>query len=160
MVWGRDPAKAKRFCENPDLKSFDMRVAQSIDQVTAECNLIVTTTSAPYPLLFADQIRKGTHITAMGADLGGKQELDPHIFAKADRIAVDSRVDCSEMGDVSYALKEGLIKEEQMHELGEVILNPSLRRTSDEQITVVDLTGLAALDLQIAVAAYERLTMG
>lgn len=158
LIWGRDPAKAQKFCQNPDLKSFHMHVADSIDQLADKCNLIVTATSSPHPLLFAEQIRKGTHITAMGADLPSKQELDPHIFAKADRIVVDSRADCSEMGDVSHALKAGVIEPEKMHELGEVILNPSLRRTSDDQITVVDLTGLAALDLQIAIAAYERLS--
>jgi ornithine cyclodeaminase len=158
MIWGRDPSKAQKFCENRDLKSFHMHVAESIDQLASKCNLIVTTTSSSVPLLFASQIRKGTHITAVGADLPIKQELDPEIFAKADRVVVDSRVECAEIGDVAYALKAGVIKSEKMQELGEVILNPSLRRTSDDEITVVDLSGLAALDLQIAIAAYERLS--
>jgi ornithine cyclodeaminase len=159
MVWGRDPAKAQKFCENRDFKSFHMHVAESTDQLASKCNVIVTATSSSHPLLFAKQIRKGTHITAMGADLPIKQELDPQIFAKADHIVVD-RVESTELGDVSHALKAGVIKYEKIHELGEVIMNPSLRRTSDDQITVADFTGLAALDLQIAIAAYERLSDG
>jgi ornithine cyclodeaminase len=62
------------------------------------------------------------------------------------------------MGDVAHALKEGMVRDNQVHELGEAIINPSLRRTSEDQITVADLTGLAVLDLQIAIAVYERLT--
>lgn len=158
MVWGRDPLKAKKLSEHPNLKSFHIHIADNLDQLTSECNLIVTTTTSAEPLLFADQIRNGTHITAMGADGMGKQELDPLIFAKANRIVVDSREACFEVGDASYALKAGIIEKEDMSELGEVICNPSLRRTSDEQITVVDLTGIAILDLQIAVATYERLS--
>jgi len=157
LVWGRDAHKAKKFSEDPNLKSFQIEVAKDLNQLTASCNLIVTTTTSHQPLLFADQIKKGTHITAMGADDVGKQELDPSIFLKADRIVVDSRSQCIEFGDASYALKEGMIQENQMRELGEIISDPNLRRNNDSQITVADLTGVAIQDLQIAIAAYEAL---
>src|ERR1700722_10969363 len=156
-IWGRDLAKAQKLAEHGDFKSFQIEAVENLDELTDSCNLIVTTTSSREPFLFADKIRKGTHITAIGADTPFKKELDPQIFTKADRIVVDSLEECSSIGDCSIALKKGLIKEEQIVELGNVILNPSLRRTSDDQITVVVLTGLAALDLQIAIAAYERL---
>ncbi|MGE5196282.1 MAG: deaminase [Anaerolineae bacterium] len=158
LVWGREEKKAKQFCEHPDLKEFHIEIAKDLNQLTANCNLIVTATNSTNPLLFADQIHPGTHITAMGADDRGKQELDPHIFAKADRIAVDSRSQCSLFGDVSYALKQGLLEEYRIHELGEVILDASLQRRSEDEITVADLTGVAIQDLQIALTTYERLS--
>lgn len=105
----------------------------------------------PYPL------KPGTHITTMGADDLGKQELDPSIFTKADRVIVDSRSQCALFGDTSYALKAGMIKDNQIHELGEAILHPSLRRTSENQITIANLTGIAIQDLQIATTAFETL---
>jgi len=43
-----------------------------------------------------------------------------------------------------------LIEEEDVVELGELIRDPTLGRTNDEQITVVDQTGVAVQDLQIA----------
>lgn len=153
MIWGRDSSKAVQLSNNPDLKHFHIKIAKELNELTAACNLIVTTTSSSTPLLFAEHIHKGTHITAVGADDVGKQELDAHIFKKADRIIVDSCCQCSIFGDTSFALRAGLIVSNQMIELGSIIENPSSGRTNEEQITVADLTGVAIQDLQIAVAA-------
>jgi ornithine cyclodeaminase len=155
MVWGRDAAKANILKKHPRLNNWEIEVAKDLDQLAAECNLIITTTSSSGPLLFADQIRPGTHITAVGADDIGKQEIDPNIFVKADKIVVDSRSQCVEFGDASYAVKKGLIKKERLIELGEVIADSSLGRTSETQITIADLTGVAIQDLQIATAVFE-----
>ena len=47
------------------------------------------------------------------------------------------------------------MKEGDLVELGNVIVRKGLRRTSDEQITVADLTGVAVQDVQISKAEYE-----
>jgi ornithine cyclodeaminase len=156
MIWGRNESKAKKLKDHPDLQEWEIEVAKDLAQLTADCNLIVTTTSSAKPLLFAHQIRPGTHITAVGADDVGKQELDPEIFAKADKVIVDSQSQCIELGDVSYAVKKGLIKKERLLELGEVIINSSLGRTSESEITLADLTGVAIQDLQIATVIFEK----
>lgn len=155
MIWGRDIEKAKKIAKHPDLSEWTFEIVQNLDQLTAECNLIVTTTTSSQPLIFADQIRPGTHITAVGADDIGKQEIDEKIFVKADKVIVDSRSQCSLFGDASYALKKGMIGLEKVVELGEVLANPSLGRTSESQITVCDLTGIAIQDLQIAQSVYQ-----
>jgi ornithine cyclodeaminase len=159
MIWGRNESKAKKLKDHPDLQEWEIEVAKDLAQLTADCNLIVTTTSSAKPLLFAHQIRPGTHITAVGADDVGKQELDPEIFAKADKVIVDSQSQCIELGDVSYAVKKGLIKKERLLELGEVIMNSSLGRTSESEITLADLTGVAIQDLQIAAAIFEKFSV-
>jgi ornithine cyclodeaminase len=155
LIWGRDKEKAEKLCQHPDLKMLQCEVAKDLDHLTKSCNLIVTTTTSSKPLLFAKQIQPGTHITAMGADDVGKQELDPLLYELADRVIVDSRSQCMVIGDTSYAIQEGKIKENQLIELGEVILSPLLGRTSDSQITIADLTGVAIQDLQIASAIYS-----
>ena len=155
MIWGRDESKAKKLKDHPNLREWKIEIAQNLDQLTADCNLIVTTTSSTSPLLFAHQIQAGTHITAVGADDIGKQELDPEIFVRAEKVVVDSRSQCMELGDVSYAIKRGLIKKEKLVELGEVVMNSSLGRDSETQITVADLTGVAIQDLQIAATLFE-----
>jgi ornithine cyclodeaminase len=155
MVWGRQEAKALRLKQHPDFCGWQIEIASHLDHLTAACNLIVTTTSSTSPLLFADQIRPGTHITAIGADDLGKQELDPKLFCKADKIVVDSRSQCLEIGDVSYAIKQGLIPSNKVVELGDLIQAPSLGRTSETEITVADLTGVGIQDLQIAAHVFE-----
>jgi ornithine cyclodeaminase len=101
-------------------------------------------------LIRADQVRKGTHITAMGSDDDGKQELEAALLAKADRVVADSVSQCSQYGECVHAIQEGLIEEASILELGQVIKDPSIGRTSEDQITVADLTGVAVQDIQIA----------
>jgi len=50
-----------------------------------------------------------------------------------------------------------LIKKENLVELGNLISDKELQRSSDEQITVADLTGVAVQDIQISKAVYEAL---
>lgn len=156
MIWGRDTEKVNKLKNHLGLTSWQIEVAKDVDTLTATCNLIVTTTSSSAPLLWAHQIRPGTHITAVGADDYGKQELDPEIFVKAQKIVVDSRSQCMHFGDVSHAIKKTLVREEQLVELGEVIKNRALGRNSEAEITVADLTGVAIQDLQMATLVYEQ----
>jgi ornithine cyclodeaminase len=122
------------------------------------CNYIVTTTPSRSPLLLANQVRPGTHITALGADSPGKQELDPYILKKADLIIVDSKSQCNAYSETYHALTDSLIEPSQIHEIGEVIRGAASKRTTDQQITVADLTGLAIQDLKIAECLFSILT--
>ncbi len=160
LVWGRNLEKAQVFKLHPELKEyeFEIEVAKDLDELTSRCNLIVTTTSSTTPLIYKSQIQKGTHITGIGSDDEGKREIDPYLFTIADCIVVDSKSQCEIVGDSSYPLKMGLINSGQIFELGEIILEPSLGRVSDEEITVADLTGVAIQDLQVALAAVKSLS--
>jgi ornithine cyclodeaminase len=98
---------------------------------------------------------EGTHITAIGSDTPEKQELDSAILKKADRLIVDSIEQCLLRGESFKALQNGMIKKEKMIELGDMIVNKDLQRQSEEEITIVDLTGVAVQDIQISKAIWE-----
>jgi len=149
-LWGRNLESAKQCKDDMVQDGFDVVIAETPKIVAQNCNLIVTTTSAEKPLLMANDIQPGTHITAMGADRPGKQELDPYIFFKADRCITDSKSQCIEHGDSHHAIKNGCISEVDLIELGEVIAKPELGRSNEQQITIADLTGVAIQDIQIA----------
>ena len=156
LVWGRDPAKVESMIE--DLRAKDsvrawglqIEPAESLDHLVSRCNLIVTTTSARGPLIRADQVQKGTHITAMGSDDHGKQELEAELLAKADLVVADSLSQCVDHGECFAAVQGGHIEKDSILELGDVIKTPAIGRTSEDQITVADLTGVAIQDIQIA----------
>lgn len=156
LVWGRNPEHVRTMIEelraDASIRDWGLEVtaARDIDHLTSECRLIVTTTSAREPVIRADQVRAGTHITAMGSDDHGKQELDAALLAKADRVVADSIAQCVDHGECFHAVKHGLIREASILELGNVIKTPGLGRTNDAQITVADLTGIAIQDIQIA----------
>lgn len=86
----------------------------------------------------------------MGADDLGKQELEAGLLARADRVVADSISQCCHHGECLAAVRDGLIEAGSIVELGQVIENPALGRTSDDQITIADLTGVAIQDIQIA----------
>jgi ornithine cyclodeaminase len=153
LIWARNPAQAQAF----RVAGFEIDIASSVAELARRCNLIVTTTAARSALLHAVDIRPGTHITAVGADAPGKQELDPEIFRRAQIRAVDSRSQCFDHGDTVHALQAGSVQESEFVELGEIISNPTLGRTRQEQISVVDLTGLAIQDIEIAKLACTQL---
>lgn len=155
-VWGRDWNKLLAFQNQMQNENCRIAITQSMDLLTDSCNLIVTTTPSSAPILFANQIRKGTHITAIGADTALKQELDENIFSVAELIITDSITQSIERGDAAHALRKKVIAKTQLIELGTIIGGLKKGRTSDQQITVADLTGLAVQDLQIAKAVYER----
>jgi len=123
--------------------------------MASTCNVIITATPSYKPLLKVDQIRKGTHITAMGSDTSEKQELDSAILKKADRVIVDSIPQSLLRGEVFKALEAGAIRKENLVELGTAILDRKFQRQSDEEITVVDLTGVAVQDIQISKAVWK-----
>jgi len=156
FIWGRDPAKVQRMIEDLRAKDgvqawgLEIKAAKDLDDLVLQCNLIVTATSARSPLIRADQVQKGTHITAMGSDDHGKQELEAKLLAEADLVVADSVSQCVDHGECFYAFQERLIEESSILELGQVIKDPDRGRTSEDQITVVDLTGVAIQDIQIA----------
>jgi len=156
LVWGRNPDKARTMIEDLRADSsiqdwgLEIRVARDIDELASECRLIVTTTSAREALIRADQVQAGTHITAMGSDDHGKQELEAALLAKADRVVADSIAQCVDHGECFHAVKHGNIEKDSILELGNVIKTLGLGRTNDDQITVADLTGIAIQDIQIA----------
>ena len=156
IIWGRNSEKIEVMVndikQNPDFWSKELIIEATTDMnyLTSNCNLIVTTTPARAPLIMADQVRPGTHITAMGSDDKGKQELDAGLLEKADVLVADSRAQCIQYGEMSHGVNSGMISEDDIIELGNVINDISLGRKNDDQITIADQTGVAVQDIQIA----------
>ena len=160
IVWGMSEEELEAYREAMKGRGLSIETTQTGDEIGSTCNLIVTATPSHTPLLRAEQILEGTHITAMGADTREKNELDPAILGKADLVVADSIDQCRERGEIFHALEAGVLREGDAVELGNVIVDPTLRRTDDSQITVADLTGVAVQDIQISKAVYEVLTGG
>ena len=157
VVWGRTPENVERYRTEMEERGIETEVAPSPADLTSKCNLIVTTTPSKQPLLEAGWIEKGTHITAVGSDSPDKQELDPWILEKADLVVADSISQCLERGEISHALRAGLVRKVDLVELGRVIAGTTEGRTSADEITVADLTGVAVQDIVITKAVYEAL---
>jgi ornithine cyclodeaminase len=158
IVWGQNQRELDAYREAMSGHGLDIRTTLSGDEIAATCNLIVTATPSHTPLLRADQVRQGTHITAMGSDTRDKNELEPAILQLADLVVADSIEQCRSRGEIHHALEAGVLDEGEILELGNVIVDRAQQRSSDAQITVADLTGVAVQDIQISKAVYGVLT--
>ncbi len=157
IVWGIDEAELATYRRDMEAPGLTIRTTLRAEDVAAAANLIVTCTPSTRPLLETAWIRPGTHITAIGSDTAEKQELEAGILARADRIVVDSLSQSELRGEVYRAVSAGAIGRERLVELGRVIENADLRRASDDEITVADLTGVAVQDIQISAAVWRHL---
>ncbi|HEV7308493.1 ornithine cyclodeaminase family protein [Ensifer sp.] len=156
-VWGRSADKAAAVVA--DVADLDLSI-ETTDDLEALCrhsDAIVTTTPSRAPLIRSDWIAPGTHITAMGADAPGKQELDVALVARADRLVVDLAGQCLDHGEFAAATQVGLIDEGRCNALGAVISGAAQGRRGDQDITIADLTGIATQDIAIARTALEAL---
>ena len=158
VVWGRAPERVEEYKCYMETKGFNVVQTDSPGQVARTANLIITTTPSSTPLLFAADIQPGTHITAIGSDTDKKQELDSSILARADIVIGDSISQCRERGEISKALAAGVIGEKHIIELGNYISNTPNSKRDNKTISIVDLTGVAVQDIQIAAAVSQKLT--
>lgn len=157
LVWGPIPEELVRYKSEMESRGYRVETTPDATAILRTCNLVVTATPSKIPLLFAADLRPGTHITAIGSDTPEKQELDSEILARADIVIADSIPQCRLRGEIHKALEAGEITEDRCVELGAVIAGREKGRTSESQITVVDLTGVAVQDIKIASAVCRAL---
>lgn len=147
-----DAAAAEAYAaEMSEKTGLPVSVAADVREALRGSDVVVSTTPAQKPHTMAEWVEPGTHITAMGSDNPHKQELDAKLLAKAGKLVVDSREQCAINGELHHALEEGVLTLDDVHaELGEVAAGLRPGRTSDEEITVADLTGLGIQDTAVA----------
>ncbi len=157
-VWSRTQKTLDSFVreEQPKYSSFTIRASTDLKRVVEGADVVVTVTPARGPIVMNEWIAPGTHIAAIGADKGGDQELDPKILQHA-RIFVDDIRQCRTDGEINMPLRQGLIKEDDIAgEIGEVITGRKPGRTSNEEITLFDSTGIALQDSATVPLEYKR----
>lgn len=154
LVWGRNSDQAARYMRDMTALGFQIEAVPDAVEVAAACQVLVTTTPSEVPLLESAAVQPGTHITAIGADSPSKQELGVAVLGMSDLVVADSLSQCRERGEISHALRAGVIEASAVVELGALIAGQVSGRQNDQQITVADLTGVAVQDVQIASAVF------
>jgi alanine dehydrogenase len=118
-------------------------------------DIVVAVTPGRQVLFDEGTVRAGQHISLMGADGPGKQEIAAAELARV-RTFCDDWEQASHNGDLAHAVEAGLLRREQVTQLGDVLAGTAEGRRSADDRTVFDSTGLAIQDLAIALAAVER----
>ena len=157
-VWARDHLAAQGFARQMYEKiGIPISVFPDIRLAVNGADIVVTTTSSRAPILQADWITQGTHVTAMGSDAPGKTELDPSLLAKADHYICDDYQQCRVLGELEGALHADVLgRGFKPKDLGKIISRKHRFKRRDDDITVCDLTGLGVQDVEIALLAHRN----
>jgi ornithine cyclodeaminase/alanine dehydrogenase-like protein (mu-crystallin family) len=156
-VYGRDAARRNRFSEEMSEKlSLNVYPAESVATAVSNAEIICTATTSPQPVLLGENLAKGVHINAIGANHAHKQELDEAAVAKANLIFVDSLAQSQqEAGDLIVPFSKQPQKWTAVRELSELVAGKAPGRANDAQITLFKSNGIAAWDLAVAQKTYD-----
>jgi ornithine cyclodeaminase len=128
--------------------------AVDLDRLGAEADVIISITSSFDPILKASQVSPGTHIACMGTDTKGKQEVEAELVAKA-AVFTDEVAQSISIGECQHAIAAGLIEVDAISELGAVINGTHPGRSSEQEITLFDGTGVGLQDLAVAARVVD-----
>ena len=156
-IWARNPDKGEARAEELST-GLGIKVTASPDiaTATADADIIVTTTPSTRPLLMAEHLRAGQHITAMGSDSEHKNEIDPAIIGDKAQYFCDRLSQARLLGELHHAIDKKLVNPAAEYpELGQVISQQKGGRANSDDITLCDLTGTGIQDTAIATLAFK-----
>jgi alanine dehydrogenase len=151
------PGKAEQYAkELKDRLELNINPVESTEKAMEGADVVVTVTPRRSPVVMDEWVEGGMHINAIGADAPGKQELDPKILKRA-KVIVDDWEQASHSGEINVPLSKGLLKQNDVYaDIGGIVAGKKPGRTSREEITVFDSTGLAVHDIATAWRVYQK----
>lgn len=158
LVWGRRPeAAAACAAEIGRTLGVPARPVGELGALVRDSQVVITATASRAPLLAAEDLHEGLLVVAMGSDGVGKQELDPRVFTRAQKVVCDLKSQCFRLGELQHALAAGILSENSpIVELGELTSGRAVGREDEREVAVCDLTGVGVQDTAIAVFALEQ----
>ena len=154
LAWNRNPDKLSGLATIATGLGLDFTAVER-ERLCAEADVIITITSSSEPLLRNGWIQPGTHLACMGTDTRGKQEIDPAVVAAATVFA-EQVTQSIVIGEAQHAVARGMLSENAIIQIGKVINGDHLGRSSDNEITLFDGTGVALQDLAVGSVALRR----
>lgn len=153
LVHGRSQRRADALCAELNRHGMPARPAAAAEAASAD--VIIAATPASTPVLHADHVRAGAHVTGIGTDMPPKCELPPELFSRARIIVTDDHAQCLDHGDFGNAVRAGTADPDSDIAAGHILKTPFERPAT--ATTIADLTGVGALDAALASAVLDKL---
>ncbi|HEU0246923.1 MAG TPA: ornithine cyclodeaminase family protein [Gaiellaceae bacterium] len=149
IVWDVDESRRRLVADR-----LGARAAANAAEALA-CEVVLTVTPGAEVLYPDGSLAPGQHVSLMGADGPGKAEVAVAELSRA-HLFCDDWEQASHGGELAAGVDSGVVRREDVTELGAVLVGAADGRRSAGDITLFDSTGLAIQDLAIAKAAYAR----
>lgn len=158
IIYGRNSNKSFALKEKLTKSNFNINIstANKVEEAVKNSEIIITTTSSKTPLVKGKWLRKGQHITAIGADDIYKNEIDSNCFERADKIFIDSLELNTKYGEYSHALKISPMLIDKTIKFGKAFKN-KVFSNNQNKITVAKLVGVGVQDLAASIVIMNKL---
>ncbi len=151
-------------CSDPDAGAAAALAAElgwvsgTREQAVA-AGVVTTTTPGAVAVVTGADLHRGLHLSMLGADGPGKAETTVEVVSRC-RLFCDDWAQASHGGELTRSVEQGRVTEQDVTSLGAVLAGDHPGRTSPEEMTLFDSTGLAIQDLAIARVAWEAWQAG
>jgi alanine dehydrogenase len=150
VAYCRTESKLREFCERNNAEPGESH------RDPAQCDIVVTVTGSPDPVLRGEWLQPGALVCAVGANDGRRRELDNVVLERAAFVCCDSLEDARlESADLIEPVEGGTLDWLEVHELHEVVAGETAGRQSDDDIVVFKSNGLAAWDIAVAARVVQ-----
>jgi ornithine cyclodeaminase/alanine dehydrogenase-like protein (mu-crystallin family) len=152
IAYCRTESSLRAFCERNDCEPGESH------RDPAECDVVVTVTGSPDPVLRGEWLQPGVLVCAVGANDGRRRELDNVVLDRATFVCCDSIENAKlESADLIEPIASRVLDWLEVHELQEAVAGAVSGRQSDDDIVVFKSNGLAAWDIAAAAAVVAKL---
>jgi len=157
-VWSRQYKHAQQFAEHAtQVSKIPIEPMETVKETVKNADLIITVTASVNPILEAQWVSPGCHISAVGSSLPNMREIDSEL-ARTAKIFTDVRESAlNEAGDILIPIKEGVLESDPiLADLGQLVNGDHPGRTSPEEITLYKSLGVGIQDLATAEFIYRK----
>ncbi|PLC67964.1 ornithine cyclodeaminase [Vulcanisaeta sp. EB80] len=156
LIYSRTKGKAIELMNLARDRGVDSVIVDSGFDAVKQADVVIALTTSKEPVIYGSWLHEGMHVISVGAPERGSREFDDDVIRKASAIVVDSReAVINETGDIIIPMKNGLLAENNLIEIGEIIAGLRQGRASSRDITVFKTVGIAVEDLAAASYVYR-----
>ena len=161
-VYDLDQRRARDFVEfghSAKNRDYPITIMKSADACVAGATIVSTCTTSTTPVFSGEAISKGTHINAIGPFTPVMQEIDTNTVLQSSKIVTDNMEETWEVaGDLLVPFNDGLITQSKLTgNIGDILIGKLKGREHDDEITIYESVGFAALDIAVAILVYKKL---
>jgi len=143
------------FKKYAEALGFDVIICDLPKKAVKNARIVIEATTTEKPVVIGESLEPPVHVISIGAHTPQSRALDDEIIKRAEVIVVDSKeAVMRETGDIRIPVEKGILKLDQVIELGEVVTGKKPGRIGNG-ITIFKSVGLAIQDACAAGLAYK-----
>jgi ornithine cyclodeaminase len=159
-IWGRSHDRAEALAVRLRHKGLPATAGSNLAEITAQADIICTTTGAHDPLLFSAWVTDGTHLNLVGSSRAGPSEIDADLVVRSRYFADHTPFVLAQGAEFLRAKAAGLVDSSHIKaDIGAVMAGNAAGRTAEHEVTIYKSLGHVVQDLAAAGYVFRRMDL-